>query len=65
MHCIRDTYGFPHKAVRQNTWYTYIIRCSDLSLYCGTTTSLNRRLLKHNSGKGSKYVKMYRAWDNI
>ncbi len=37
--------------------YTYIIRCSDGTLYCGWTNDLTSRLAAHNSGKGAKYTK--------
>lgn len=40
-----------------NTNYTYILRCSDDTLYTGWTTDLDRRLLAHNSGKGAKYTR--------
>lgn len=36
--------------------YTYILRCSDDSLYCGWTNDLKKRLASHNSGKGAKYT---------
>lgn len=41
------------------TYYFYLIRCSDDSLYSGVTTDLSRRLLEHNSQsiRGSKYVR--------
>ena len=35
-----------------NPWFTYIIRCSDDTLYTGVTTDLTRRLAEHNSPKG-------------
>lgn len=38
-------------------YYVYILVCSDDSLYCGYTTDLDKRLQKHNSGKGAKYTK--------
>lgn len=38
-------------------WYTYIVRCSDGSLYTGITNDLTRRMLQHNQGKGAKYTK--------
>lgn len=41
-------------------WYTYIVRCSDGSLYTGITNDLSRRISQHNSGKGAKYTK-YRS----
>ncbi|MDP3479317.1 MAG: GIY-YIG nuclease family protein [Desulfoprunum sp.] len=35
-----------------NPWFTYIIRCSDKTLYTGVTTDLVRRLAEHNSLRG-------------
>lgn len=40
--------------------YTYIVRCSDNTLYTGWTTNLEKRILAHNSGKGAKYTKTRR-----
>jgi len=37
--------------------YTYILRCSDDSLYTGWTVNLKRRLSAHNAGTGSRYTK--------
>lgn len=31
------------------SWYMYIVRCADNSLYTGITTDLERRILEHNS----------------
>ncbi|WP_291327369.1 GIY-YIG nuclease family protein [Desulfovibrio sp. UCD-KL4C] len=41
------------------TWYVYLLRCKDNSLYCGVTTDPKRRLKEHNSGgkKGAKYTR--------
>ena len=30
--------------------YTYLLRCSDGSLYCGWTNDLEKRLASHNAG---------------
>ncbi len=38
-------------------WFVYILRCSDNSLYCGTTTDLEGRLRAHNSGIGARYTR--------
>lgn len=39
-------------------WYTYMVRCSDNSLYTGVTTDLKRRVNEHNSErKGAKYTR--------
>lgn len=35
-----------------DTWFAYMVRCSDHSLYTGVTTDLARRLAEHNSPKG-------------
>ena len=37
--------------------YTYILRCSDGTLYTGWTNDLSRRLAAHNAGTGSKYTR--------
>ena len=33
--------------------YTYIVKCSDETLYTGWTNNLKKRLEAHNSGKGA------------
>jgi putative endonuclease len=40
-----------------SSFYVYILRCSDGTLYTGYTNNLERRLKTHNSGKGAKYVR--------
>lgn len=40
--------------------YTYIVECSDGTLYTGWTNNLEKRLEAHNSGKGAKYTKSRR-----
>ena len=37
--------------------YTYIVKCSDETLYTGWTNNLKKRLEAHNSGRGAKYTK--------
>lgn len=39
------------------TWYVYILKCADDTLYTGITTDVNRRLNEHNKGTGAKYTK--------
>lgn len=41
-------------------WFVYIVRCSDETLYTGITNNLERRIQKHNEGKGAKYTKKRR-----
>jgi putative endonuclease len=38
------------------TWFVYMIRCRDGSLYTGISTDVERRLAEHQSGKGAKYL---------
>jgi len=40
-----------------STWYLYILRCGDGSLYTGITTDVEKRLEAHRSGKGAKYTR--------
>lgn len=38
-------------------WYVYILECSDQTLYTGITNNLEKRISKHNEGKGAKYTR--------
>jgi len=38
-------------------WFVYILRCTDNSLYTGTTTDIDARVRTHNAGKGAKYTR--------
>lgn len=37
--------------------YVYIVKCGDGSLYTGWTNDLQKRLRRHNDGKGAKYTR--------
>jgi putative endonuclease len=39
-----------------SSWWVYIVRCSDGTLYTGITTNLEGRVAAHNSQKGAKYT---------
>jgi len=39
------------------TWYCYLLRCADGTVYCGITNDLEKRLNAHNSGEGAKYTR--------
>lgn len=39
------------------SWYVYMVRCSDNSLYTGITTDLDRRVSEHNAKVGAKYTR--------
>lgn len=44
-----------------SSWFVYLLRCVDNSLYTGITTDLNRRLAEHNgennNNKGARYTR--------
>lgn len=43
------------------SWWVYIVRCADNSLYTGITTDLQRRIDEHNQGNtGSRYTRARR-----
>lgn len=41
----------------EKTWYVYILRCKDDTLYTGITDDVPHRLEAHNMGKGAKYTR--------
>lgn len=46
---------------KSDSWYTYIVQCSDNSLYTGVTTEPTRRLHEHNhSPQAAKYTRQRR-----
>lgn len=48
-----------HSNQSSEIWYVYILECSDAkkSLYTGITNDLDKRIQKHNDGKGAKFTK--------
>ncbi|MEA2073245.1 MAG: GIY-YIG nuclease family protein [Campylobacterota bacterium] len=43
------------------SYFIYILKCSDDTLYTGITTDIKRRVDEHNtSDKGAKYTKLRR-----
>jgi putative endonuclease len=39
------------------TYYVYIVRCCDGTLYTGIASDLAARLEKHNQGQGARYTR--------
>jgi len=37
-------------------WSVYILRCSDGTLYAGSTTDVEARARAHNDGRGARYT---------
>ncbi|HEY9759206.1 MAG TPA: GIY-YIG nuclease family protein [Oculatellaceae cyanobacterium] len=41
-------------------YFSYLVECSNGSLYAGWTNDVAKRLDQHNSGKGAKYTRALR-----
>ena len=41
----------------ESTWYLYILRCGDGTLYTGITNDVEKRFAAHCAGKGAKYTR--------
>ncbi len=39
------------------SWFVYILRCGDDTLYTGVTNDIDARLAKHRNGTGAKYTR--------
>jgi putative endonuclease len=39
------------------SWWVYVVRCADGSLYTGVSTDPDRRLRQHNAGTASRYTR--------
>jgi putative endonuclease len=41
-------------------YFVYIVQCSDGTLYTGFSTDVQKRVYRHNAGKGAKYTRSRR-----
>ena len=41
----------------ETSWFVYILRCADDSLYTGIAKDVDRRLKQHNAGTASRYTR--------
>ncbi|MDD4250886.1 MAG: GIY-YIG nuclease family protein [Candidatus ainarchaeum sp.] len=41
-------------------FFVYLLECRDYTYYCGYTNDLEKRIITHNKGIGSKYTKRRR-----
>ena len=39
------------------SWFVYVLRCADGSLYTGITNNLRRRFAAHRAGTASRYTR--------
>ncbi len=46
----------------EQTWFVYVLRCADSTLYTGITTDTARRVQEHNAGAplGARYTRSRR-----
>jgi predicted GIY-YIG superfamily endonuclease len=44
-------------ADRSPTWYVYLLRCRDGTLYAGATPDVEARFAAHERGKGARYTR--------
>lgn len=50
---IGRTLGMP----APSTWYVYILRCGDQSLYTGIARDVRARIASHEAGRGARYTR--------
>lgn len=43
----------------KKSWYVYMLRCGDGSLYTGISNNVEERVKKHNAGKGAAYTRSH------
>ncbi len=41
----------------EDSWFVYLLRCADDSLYTGITNDVDRRCQQHNAGTGARYTR--------
>ncbi|RLS40613.1 MAG: GIY-YIG nuclease family protein [Planctomycetota bacterium] len=41
----------------KKSWWVYMLRCADGTLYTGVSTDAERRLTQHNAGTASRYTR--------
>lgn len=42
---------------KRKKYYAYILECKDGTFYTGYTTDIEKRVKRHNEGKGGKYTR--------
>jgi putative endonuclease len=45
----------PPADVPAKSWFVYLVRAANGSLYCGISTDPQQRFVKHQSGKGARF----------
>jgi putative endonuclease len=42
------------------SWFVYVVRCRDGTLYTGISTDVEARIARHNDGTGARYTRARR-----
>jgi len=42
---------------RFETWFVYLARCADGTLYCGIARDVAHRIAQHDAGTGARYTR--------
>lgn len=61
----RDRAGESGPVVLTEGWCVYVLQCRGNYLYTGLTNNLERRLLEHERGSGSKFVRSRRPFELV
>jgi len=41
----------------RQSWFVYLVRCRDGTLYTGVAIDVGRRVAEHNEGRGARYTR--------
>lgn len=41
---------------KKSSWFVYMVKCKDGSIYTGISNDVEDRIKEHNSGEGAKYT---------
>jgi predicted GIY-YIG superfamily endonuclease len=55
--CMRRKNRRPGTKPSAKTWFVYLLRCVDGTLYTGIAKDVNRRCQQHNAGTASRYTR--------
>ena len=47
----------PARRRTRQSWFVYLVRCRDGSLYTGVALDVDRRVAEHNAGRGGRYTR--------
>ena len=43
--------------MKRETWFVYLVRCADGTLYTGIALDVAARIAQHDAGKGARYTR--------